>query len=241
MPQQDWAVIDTGVSTAEENMAYDLHLLDKLASPQIEGPILHLYAWDKPSATFGYFTDPFKLLDADAVLESGLQLAKRPTGGGMIFHMTDVAFSILVPAGHLGYSLNVLENYAFVNRLVIETVKRFTSEQVVPTLFNNKPQATDEKCHFCMAKPTKYDVMLDGRKVGGGAQRRTKHGFLHQGSISLALPDEVFLSKVLLPNTGILEAMQSTTYSLLPGRPAPAQLRGAQQMLRQLLIDVVCG
>jgi lipoate-protein ligase A len=49
-----------------------------------------------------------------------------------------------------------------------------------------------------MAKPTKYDVMWEGKKVGGGAQRRTKYGFLHQGTISLGRPDEEFLSGILL-------------------------------------------
>lgn len=36
----------------------------------------------------------------------------------------------------------------------------------------------------CFAGPTLHDVMkADGRKICGGAQRRTRNGVLHQGSI----------------------------------------------------------
>ena len=35
----------------------------------------------------------------------------------------------------------------------------------------------------CFANPVRADVMVDGRKVAGAAQRRTRRGLLQQGSI----------------------------------------------------------
>jgi len=35
----------------------------------------------------------------------------------------------------------------------------------------------------CFANPVRADIMLNGRKVAGAAQRRTRAGLLHQGSI----------------------------------------------------------
>jgi lipoate-protein ligase A len=35
----------------------------------------------------------------------------------------------------------------------------------------------------CFANPVRADVMMDGRKVAGAAQRRTHNGLLQQGSI----------------------------------------------------------
>jgi lipoate-protein ligase A len=49
-----------------------------------------------------------------------------------------------------------------------------------------------------MARPTKYDVMLQGRKIAGAAQRKTKAGFLHQGTIALLCPDPELLGAVEL-------------------------------------------
>ena len=40
----------------------------------------------------------------------------------------------------------------------------------------------------CFVNPTKYDIMLGGRKVGGGAQRRVREGILHQGSLHFGGP-----------------------------------------------------
>jgi len=238
MDSQKWMVIDTGKSSAEKNMALDAELLDQMASDQ-KRPILHLYDWDAPSATYGHFIDPSRFIQADVASNLGLQLARRPTGGGMIFHLTDLAFSIVLPASHPGYSANVLDNYAFVNHLVIEAIKRFTNSHTLPHLLSNEPSVQGSICkHFCMAKPTKYDIMLEGRKVGGGAQRRTKHGFLHQGSISLTLPSIDFLNKVLLPQEGLIEAMQTVTYALIPGQVTQEQLKDARHHMSQLLSDV---
>ena len=53
--------------------------------------------------------------------------------------------------------------------------------------------------YFCMAKPTIYDVVYQGRKIAGAAQRRRKNGYLHQGTISLAFPQMGLLNEVLFP------------------------------------------
>jgi lipoate-protein ligase A len=42
---------------------------------------------------------------------------------------------------------------------------------------------TDRRYNDCFANPVRADVLVDGRKVAGAAQRRTRAGLLHQGSI----------------------------------------------------------
>ena len=88
---------------------------------------------------------------------------------------------------------------------------------------------------FCMAKPTKYDVMLDGKKVGGAAQRRTQHGYLHQGSIFLKPVPEEFLEQVLLPSTRVLEGMQQNSYPLLKEGES---IQAAKERIQNRLIEV---
>ena len=236
MTPSGWKVLDTGVASAAENMAMDARLLEGLSASD-GTPILHLYDWEAPSATYGYFIEPAQLLSDGA---AALQLARRSTGGGMIFHIADWAFSVLVPAQHAAYSVNTLDNYAYVNALVIELVRRFAGRHVTPSLLPGEPSSADRHArHFCMAKPTRYDVMVGGRKVGGGAQRRTRHGFLHQGTISLALPDEAFLEKVLLPGTAVATAMRQHTCALLPGTPTTQQIQEARHTLAKLFKQLV--
>jgi lipoyl(octanoyl) transferase len=45
------------------------------------------------------------------------------------------------------------------------------------------PQGRGYSRHLCFANPVSADVMIDSCKIAGAAQRRTRAGLLHQGSI----------------------------------------------------------
>jgi len=225
-----WKLLDTGVASAEENMRLDAQLLEDL-DPK-GAALLHLYAWAQPSVTYGYFITPEKFLHMQRMQREGVFSAKRPTGGGIVFHVSDLAFSVLVPAQHSGFSENTLDNYRYVNEKVLKAVKNLLQENSMD-LLPIDPIATGESCKsFCMAKPTIFDVMIQGKKIAGAAQRKRKQGFLHQGSISIALPDLSFLENVVRdPST--VEAMQLHTHTLLPRGYAKQQLEEMRYQLRQ--------
>ena len=227
-------VRDSGRLSAEENMRLDAELLE--GADQLEAPLLRLYEWEGDSATYGYFTDPAKLLDVGEANRRGLHLARRPTGGGIVFHIWDMAFSVIVPAHSPLLSNNTLENYALVNNAVLDAVKEFLQGNPPLSLTPEDFKPWDRDCfHFCMAKPTQYDVMWEGKKIAGAAQRKTKKGFLHQGTIALTLPPAEYLEAVLLPGTQVKQAMFAHTYPLLGGAASPEQVASAKQKLRSLL------
>jgi len=208
-----WNILETKAASAEANMQLDAKLLENLEGQ--EGPILHLYEWEKPSATFGYFIKPEDLLDLEEAQKRGLDLARRPTGGGVVFHLWDLAFSVLVPSKSKLFSTNTLDNYNLVNRVVKDVVKEFLGISEEIGLIPDDAPFQDQTCtHFCMARPTKYDVMLQGKKIAGAAQRKTKDGFLHQGTIALLRPDQELLGAVL-PSGAVREAMMQNTFPLL--------------------------
>ncbi len=229
-----WEVLDTGRRSAEENMAIDRKLLEELSS---DGkPILHFYDWEGESATHGYFLKPEEFLDLENAEKWGLKLARRPTGGGVTFHVTDLAFSVLVPANFPHFSLNTMENYLYINSAVKRAVEHFLSESGISQLLSVETPGRDEHCaHFCMAKATKYDVMIQGRKVAGAAQRRLKQGYLHQGSISIGMPKSDFLDQVLLPDTLVHQAMKENTFSLLGDSWVKSDIEEARHQLKQNL------
>lgn len=207
-----FCVLDTGIATAEENMNRDSSFLNELD----KDPILHLYDWAGPSATFGHFIVLEKHLNLKAAEKYQLSLARRPTGGGIVFHIWDYAFSFLMPASHPLFSVNTLDNYRFVNSVVLDVVKEFLSLGDPVELIEESMPAQGKDCsHFCMARPTQYDVVYKGVKVAGAAQRRTKRGYLHQGTISLGLPNIELLSEVLLAKEEIIQAMLGYTFAPL--------------------------
>lgn len=208
-----WQILDSGVRSAVENMQIDADLLDNLDPAGL--PILHFYDWKGDSATYGHFVNPADFLDLPKAKKRGLSLAKRPTGGGIIFHIWDLAFSLLIPAEHPYFSTSTLENYQFVNQRVLDAVQGFKKMERMQLIPEDAP-ALDASCmRFCMAQPTKYDLLYEGRKIAGAAQRRTKQGFLHQGTIALKMPDFSYLEEVLLPDTQVLTAMKANTFALL--------------------------
>lgn len=231
-----WQILESGIKSAEENMSLDAKLLESLKKD--DDPILHLYGWKKKSATYGYFIKTEDYLNLDAARAHDLDLARRPTGGGIVFHTNDLAFSVLVPSDHPGYFENTLENYQFVNDRVIEAIKLLLEESNL-TLLPGEPVPLDSSCkNFCMAKPTIYDVMLGGKKIAGAAQRKRKQGFLHQGTISIAFPKKVFLQEVLKSDTKVFEAMQSNTYSILGEDWNMSDLTEIRQNLQKQLKQV---
>jgi lipoate-protein ligase A len=229
-----WEILITPEEKAETIMEKDRILLENLGKTST--PILHLYRWKGPSATYGHFLNPKDFFVEEGVRKEGLSLAKRPTGGGIIFHLWDYAFSALIPASHPRFSHNTLENYATINKKVLSAVEEFlqvTGCELTP----EDGQILGEGCaNFCMAKPTKYDVMLYGKKIAGAAQRKTKNGFLHQGSISLTLPSKEFLESVLGPHLNVVSAMQLYTFPLLGKQKESFDLEPYKQQIEQLLI-----
>lgn len=227
-----YEVLLTSKASPEMNMEMDIKLLQSLAWE--ERIVLHFYAWKGNCATYGYFLDPFKLLHEEQVRKHSLALARRPTGGGVIFHQWDLAFAVLIPAAHPKYALNTLQNYAWVNKAVLEAVAEFSGRKFETTLLEQ-----EEKClHpcFCMAKPTVFDVMLNGRKAGGAAQRRTKHGLLHQGSIALSFPAAEFLEQVLIETQAVIAAMRQNGYYLLGDNAPFKTLEEGRRELQYLLM-----
>lgn len=216
--------------SAQENMQQDEKILQSL-DPQGKA-ILNFYNWRSPSATYGYFLNPDKVF----FKEKTLDIYKRPTGGGVLFHIWDVAFSVFIPQSHRGYSQDIMQNYQFVNNIVLLAIQDFLKEQKSISLLPEEPVAIDPFCqNFCFAKPTKYDIMIQGKKIAGAAQRRKKNGFLHQGSISVAHPDFAFLEKILLPQGKVIEAMQQHTFIPLEKDASLATITGAKEDLKKHL------
>ncbi len=231
-------VIDTGTKSASENMSLDIKLLDNLKAE--DEPILHFYDWQKPSLTFGYFIDLKKYLNLAKLKKYGFDFARRPTGGGIVFHTWDLAFSFLMPAKHKYFFEDVLKNYQFVHQIVKKALtallRELWQQRRLCQNYNNKKVEQKNKIQkpnqiklnldkvqmknpeiikntnlkigfflqnvltpsFCMARPSKYDLILQNKKAAGAAQRKKQNGYLHQGTIALVSPDEKLLSELFL-------------------------------------------
>ncbi len=221
-------IIDTNSSSAEENMQKDYHLLKNLN----ELSMLHFYGWENDSATYGHFTKVEDFIDLEKAKRKSLDLAKRPTGGGIIFHIWDFAFSVLVSKDHPKFSFNPLDNYKLINRIVVEAISEFLDLDY-KIIKDDTSYSNSNFKSFCMARPTKYDILFNDKKIVGAAQRKTKKGFLHQGSISLMMPDKNYLYEVLRKD--IADQIIKTTFPLMKTESNKKLLKEVRIQIKHLL------
>jgi lipoate-protein ligase A len=164
-------LLRSGPGDAAFNMALDEALLE--AMPWLATPVLRFYSWTERAASFGYFQ---KLADVER-MTSLWPLVRRPTGGGIVPHDRDWTYSVVFPVGHGWYALKAIESYQRIH----EWIQQAFAKLNVPTVL--APQASKTGVGECFAGYEQFDLLWQGRKIAGAAQRRTRNGLLIQGSV----------------------------------------------------------
>jgi len=154
------------------NMAADELLLKHSAA--FGQAMLRFYLWDQPSASFGYFQRY-----TEVVSLTGLRpLIRRPTGGGLVLHdEAEWTYSLTFPPTHPWWQLKAEESY----RCVHEWVRHaFEGCGVAVELC---PETRAAGPGQCFVGAEKCDLLFNGQKIAGAAQRRNRDGLLIQGSV----------------------------------------------------------
>jgi len=172
----DWLLLNSGKCAAAFNMALDEVLLE--AMPRLRQPVLRLYGWTEPAATFGYF-QKFSEVAAATNLRP---LIRRPTGGGLVPHAADWTYAAIFPAGHEWHSLKAEASY----RRIHDWLRRAFAELKIETEL--APCCKKTLPGQCFVGHEKSDLLWCGQKIAGAAQRRNKLGLLIQGSVQPPLP-----------------------------------------------------
>jgi lipoate-protein ligase A len=171
---------DTTPHSAAINMAIDEALLETAIVPTIR-----FYRWRSRALSFGYFG---KFSDV-AIYAVERDLIRRWTGGGIVFHGEDLTYSIVIPANDPVFDESSIAIYEEIHRALCGALVKTGQQAVVagavdPGGFSAATRAAVNASGYnCFANPVRADVMMDGRKVAGAAQRRTRRGLLQQGSI----------------------------------------------------------
>lgn len=165
-----WRFLLHGSASPARNMAVDEALLR-----EVREPVLRLYEWSVPAVSLGYF-------QAADLAPVGRPFVRRYTGGGLVDHACDVTYTIVLPRAHPWMELSAPESYGLVHRGVQAALAACGIEsELMPA-----PGAVESEA--CFQKPVRFDVVFGKKKLSGAAQRRTREGLLHQGSILLPDP-----------------------------------------------------
>ena len=150
--------------------------LDEILLRQLEQPLLRLYYWKAPCITFGYF----QKLTAVRQLFPREALVRRWSGGGCVEHGDDATFSLIVPASEPSGIMAPSRFYHVLHEAIVQVLQQHEMMARLTTCEEIKEGES------CFKSPRLHDILLEGDKIVGGAQRRSAGSLLHQGSLNLS-------------------------------------------------------
>lgn len=170
-------IID-GSGNAQFNMDKDKHLFEEAH------PVIRFYTWREKSYSIGCFQSVEEVKKILPEEDKDCPIVHRITGGGVVEHGDDVTFSIILPNPEDWGLGNAHTSYHIINNMILSTLSGCNKDGYL-SLYNKDVtvQKYERKNYFCFRKPTRYDLMHQGIKIGGGAQRRSGNRFLHQGCL----------------------------------------------------------
>lgn len=161
-------VLLDGPRPGRDNMARDAALLAEAV------PTLRLYQWRPACVSLGYGQREDQVDDA-AARELGLDVVRRPTGGGAILHAEDeVTYSVVLPRALTPGDL--FASYRFIAGGVVGALRRFGLDGT----FLEGHTGGEALCYL---REEGVSVGVRGRKISGGAQKRTKQAILQHGTL----------------------------------------------------------
>jgi lipoate-protein ligase A len=148
--------------------------LDESLLRSVSKPTLRIYGWSGPWVTFGYFQSLAQVRQA----YPDLPLVRRWTGGGTVEHGRDITFSLMIPKGEGVAAMPPASFYRELHRRMATWLAPLLSSEI--RLAGEKDLKAGP---VCFSAPAGDDLLMSGRKILGGAQRRSGGALLYQGSL----------------------------------------------------------
>jgi lipoate-protein ligase A len=143
---------------------------------------LRLYTWQPPAVSLGYFQDYPTIASA---LPPGIDVVRRITGGGAIWHEHEVTYSLVGWLGRDGLPGSTRDLYGpFHGAIRAELARHGATLVAQPETVGDRRYRDEPRC---FASPAADDLVhADGGKTLGSAARARGQRVLLHGSLKLA-------------------------------------------------------
>ncbi len=224
MSGDEWRLIrqEGSPQPAFSNMAIDESVMEHVSRGD-SPPTLRFYRWRPSAVSIGYFQGMDMEVDVAACRGMGVDVIRRITGGGAVYHdeQGEVTYSVCVPEkGHLPYDLK--GSYMAVCDGLIAGLGRIGIQAAFRPL---------------------NDIVVGQRKISGNAQTRRMGTILQHGTILLDVDVERMFAILKVPNEKLkgkmIEAVKASVTSIRqetgayqrPGDVADALQEGLREKL----------
>ena len=209
-PTWSWELmLDPAGHSGAQHMAIDASLLAD--SNSTGRAFLRLYRFSPPCLSLGR-NESIAQYDQVAIGRLGLDVVRRPTGGGAVWHEREVTYAVAAPIAAFG---GLRAAYRAIHERLAAAIR---SLGIDATLAPKQPPPTSTNlCQpgSCFATFAEGEVLVGSRKLIGSAQVRQGNAFLQHGSILLDGSQEMV--RVASRQSSVVSG--ETTLSAALGRP----------------------
>jgi lipoate-protein ligase A len=170
------------ISDGPANMARDEALLEAAGTGE---SVAHLrtYGWSEPTLSLGYF-QRLAEVRADSRFRD-VPIVRRPTGGGAIWHHHELTYALAVPERH-PLARPSTRLYRAVHGAISGGLVGFGVQSVRRGEVFSPDDCERGRPLLCFTDRSAEDIVFEGIKIVGSAQRRRGGAVLQHGSILLA-------------------------------------------------------
>src|SRR5205807_3071408 len=160
-------------------MAVDVALLER--ADRMGEAFLRLYRFDPPCLSVGR-NEASGGYDRAAIARLAIDVVRRPTGGGAVWHQHELTYAVAAPIAPFG-SLRVA--YHAIHERLATALRSLGAGATLALRRPPPPSTALHRPASCFAMPVEGEVLVRGRKLVGSAQVRRGRAFLQHGSILL--------------------------------------------------------
>lgn len=179
-----WRLIDTGPLSGQENMAID-EALFRCFDPASSPPVLRLYGWQPSALSLGRFQKAGDDLDLDRCRADNLIIVRRITGGGAIYHADELTYSLVCSPSQIPAAASVKDSFRVLTSFLLDFYRALGLQAGYAADLAPAGSRLGQRTPFCFAGRESCDIIVNRRKIGGNAQRRSREVIFQHGSIPL--------------------------------------------------------
>jgi len=179
-------IVETKPLDAYMNMALDEALFLSFCDDPKALPIFRIYRWVRPAFSLGVSQDPRLNLDLGKCRDRDFPFVRRITGGGIILHDQEITYSLVVPQGFFGSPRDISASFKAICEFLLVFYRKLGLAPgfAVDYPFNG---TVGKATKFCFSGREKYDIVVEGKKIGGNAQKRNQKAIFQHGSIPISV------------------------------------------------------
>ncbi|ARS90655.1 lipoate--protein ligase family protein [Natrarchaeobaculum aegyptiacum] len=186
LADREWRLIRDGIRDGPTQMALE----EVAATTALEDGLrtVRVYSWEPSTLSLGYRQEADSV-DWDYCEREGIDVTRRQTGGGGIYHdrHADISYTIVAPADEVPGDL--MDCYALFCEPILEGLQRMGVD--ADFAGSEQPSIHQPSCYLRDINPA-HDVVApaggdDAGKVSGNAQYRQRDVVIQHGSISYDL------------------------------------------------------